>query len=371
MIKNSNLITLRKRAKKSFVLSVSNNSKNVSKNYYFLKNFIYLLRKKGYWVFKTHFSETKNINKILLHVLVTNRQIQKIEKKKVIMTPSEYRLRTNFLQKKRKEIRFELNKARKNTLRIARLKRIKVSQRKRKAMKFDVAKELQIRLKKELDIYDSIDHSKEITEEDARITEKYRYKNPRFMNFLKRQLGNINYIIKIKVLNNQLKRGISSRLRSILKKYKFRLFKRQINLFFDTVHTLNLYYQGLTHVSSVLLVFSNVFKYLKKRLHKFFFEFLNTVFRFFLNYRRRPRITHIRLILGLKFRINGRLFGKRRASTSVIMMGVLPNQAIEKDIEYSAIDTFTRYGAYGMHMWVNKVLKENEKEDVYSKEKAI
>ena len=57
---------------------------------------------------------------------------------------------------------------------------------------------------------------------------------------------------------------------------------------------------------------------------------------------------------GIKFKINGKLKGKMRASNNLITYGKIPNQSIGINIEYSLIHTFTRYGAFGMQAWVYK-----------------
>jgi hypothetical protein len=165
-------------------------------------------------------------------------------------------------------------------------------------------------------------------------------------------LGQTNYIIKIRILNSKIRKALTRRLIQVLTKYKHRIFNRQINLYYDTMRTLNLYHQNKIHVSGLLLVFSSIFKYLKKKLHKFFLNFITDMFTFILKYKPNPRYYNI--TKGLKFKINGRLFGKRRASSIVMILGDIPNQSIEKYIDYAFIHTFTRYGAYGMHIWNNK-----------------
>jgi len=166
-----------------------------------------------------------------------------------------------------------------------------------------------------------------------------------------------NIYFNIINLNQNLNQNFLKDLYEKTKKYKSMLFQRRVNLYFDTIKLITLYASNLIHTTYFLLNLSNIFKYLSKKLHGKFVTFLETiiyalVYNPYLEDRRAKN--SLGYLKGIKFRINGKLKGKMRASTHLITYGQIPNQSIGINIEYAMIHTFTRYGAFGMHAWVYK-----------------
>jgi ribosomal protein S3 len=57
-------------------------------------------------------------------------------------------------------------------------------------------------------------------------------------------------------------------------------------------------------------------------------------------------------ILGVKFLINGRLKGKPRSNATTLLVGSVPVQSLEKDIQFSKLHVNTIYGVFGFQIWV-------------------
>ena len=158
-------------------------------------------------------------------------------------------------------------------------------------------------------------------------------------------------------LNSKINKPFLKNLYYETRKYKNKLFQRRFNLFFDTLKVITLFSQNLIHTSYFLFVLSTIFRYLSKKLHRTFVTFLSQIIHsivynpFKKDYRSKNSFGNLK---GIKFRINGKLKGKMRASTYLITYGKIPNQSIGINIEYSMVHTFTRYGVFGMQAWINK-----------------
>ena len=57
-------------------------------------------------------------------------------------------------------------------------------------------------------------------------------------------------------------------------------------------------------------------------------------------------------VLGLKIQFKGRLNGKRRARKQFIQVGSIPLSSLHIPIQYSNVTAFTKYGSYGIKVWV-------------------
>lgn len=159
------------------------------------------------------------------------------------------------------------------------------------------------------------------------------------------------------ILNSKINKTFLKNLYYETRKYKNKLFQRRFNLYFDTLKLITLFSQNLIHTSYFLFVLSTIFRYLSKKLHRVFLTFLSQIIYalvynpFKKDYRAKNSLGNLK---GIKFRINGKLKGKMRASTYLLTYGKIPNQSIGINIEYSQIHTFTRYGAFGMKAWIYK-----------------
>ena len=164
-------------------------------------------------------------------------------------------------------------------------------------------------------------------------------------------------LFNLKFLNPSINLKFLKNLHSETKKYKSTLFQRRFNLYFDTLKIITLFSQNLVHTSYFLFILSTIFKYLSKKLHKVFLTFLSQIIYSLVynpyteDYRSKNSLGTLK---GIKFKINGKLKGKMRASNALITYGKIPNQSIGINIEYSLIHTFTRYGAFGMQAWIYK-----------------
>ena len=65
-----------------------------------------------------------------------------------------------------------------------------------------------------------------------------------------------------------------------------------------------------------------------------------------------PLYTHEKQILGVKFLINGRLKGKPRSNVTTLLVGSVPVQSLEKDIQFSKLHVNTIYGVFGFQIWI-------------------
>jgi len=84
----------------------------------------------------------------------------------------------------------------------------------------------------------------------------------------------------------------------------------------------------------------------------FFLGFLDAILRCFV-------LKDDSKVLGIKFALNGKVKGKTRCSSVKISRGRLNFTASEGDVRYSKTFIHTKYGVFGLHMWVNfEVLKQ-------------
>jgi hypothetical protein len=156
-----------------------------------------------------------------------------------------------------------------------------------------------------------------------------------------------NLNLKIKNLNLKLKKQIIILLYNKLKTYLPKLFDRRLFLFCDFIKILSLFAQKRNNVSLSLLVYmlSLIFKTLRKQKHALFVSFLKDIFDFL--------IKENHLIKGTKFIISGRIKGKPRASISKITLGKISLNENKAFIEYSHNHIYTRYGCFGLKLWIN------------------
>ena len=80
----------------------------------------------------------------------------------------------------------------------------------------------------------------------------------------------------------------------------------------------------------------------KKALNKFF-HFLNLFLNFLYKYK---------IVQGIKVQIKGRLRGAPRSKKFVLQQGSIPTQTITSAIRYQFLHVPTRYGVFGLKIWV-------------------
>jgi small subunit ribosomal protein S3 len=273
------------------------NSKQTIKYLNFLKVFIYFLQKKGIWALNTTMHANSSFCKIYFNIFFTTKII-KVYKKRLLKLVTADKILSPSVSNK-------------------------ISEYLPKILRFSSQKKY-IQLGKLLDI------------------------------FLKHNL----YFFSFKNLNIQLKKSVLLYFHKRLGKYKNVLFKRRHNLYFDCLKIVSLLYQKLISVSYFLFVLSNIFKYLSKKLHGRFLTFVSvliysTVESIYSGQDSQAQQCYGTL-KGIKFKISGKLKGKMRAGTHLIRYGRIPNQSIDVAVEYAMLHTYTRYGVFGMQIWLQK-----------------
>lgn len=297
MSKKANLISLRKKVVNNFKI-FENNSKLLIKKIQFLKVFIFFLQKKGIWVFKSHIYINKSICKIYLNIFISTKKIFFYKKSTVLLLGNN------------KYAKYLNNK-----------KSIKQHS-------------LYLKNKK-----DSILKFNKLS-----LIVSYFYKK-------------LSFFLNIESLNKKLKKKYLMYFYFRTIKYKTLLFQRRFYLYFDTIKIMALFYQKLIHTSYFLFTLSTILKYLSKKLHTKFLLFVEIlIYSLVYNAFRKDRRAKdaVGVLKGIKFKLNGKIKGKMRATSHLIKYGNIPNQSIDLNIEYSMIHTYTRYGVFGMQAWVYK-----------------
>ena len=163
------------------------------------------------------------------------------------------------------------------------------------------------------------------------------------LNFLKNNLISFN----IKNVNTTLNKKLLVFFFKSLKSFLGSLFERRYNLFVDFLKIVSLLVEKKINSETFLSVLGEIFHVLPKTKHSNFFLLLKTVF-FLLTSNKNINSS----VKGIKLLINGKLKGKMRASSILIFKGSVPNQTLSKNIEFSKLHTYTRYGAFGFQLWI-------------------
>ena len=173
-------------------------------------------------------------------------------------------------------------------------------------------------------------------------------------NFLKLNLTKL----KIKILNFNINKNLNHFLFLKLKNFKNILFNRRFNLFIDLIKISNLLIVGKISTTVFLKFLSEVFKILPKTKHGQFIFFI----KFLLKTLSMDNFTTKQLkelpnstIGGIKIQIKGKLLGKTRSSNSFVQTGSVSTQTISKNIEFSKINIFTKYGVFGFKLWLYRL----------------
>jgi hypothetical protein len=103
-------------------------------------------------------------------------------------------------------------------------------------------------------------------------------------------------------------------------------------------------------------MFTEVFKYLRKRNHGKFLVFIKEVFNVFISHFNNNEVSDKkRKFKGTKLIIKGRLKGKTMSSKTIIQLGNIPMQTLSIPIEFACVHTFTQqFGVFGFKIWVYK-----------------
>lgn len=132
------------------------------------------------------------------------------------------------------------------------------------------------------------------------------------------------------------------------------LFSRRNFLFIDFLGLLTLFTKGEVKSSIFLQILGEIFRVLPVRRQRFFFNFLKIIFTELISKNLDGQNFYKSKVVGIKFLASGKLQGKPRSSTSILQVGPVPIQSIDKNIEYSSLNVYTIVGSFGLKLWVYK-----------------
>jgi hypothetical protein len=136
------------------------------------------------------------------------------------------------------------------------------------------------------------------------------------------------------------------------KKFKNKLFTRQVGLYSDFLKLTVLYEFSKIKLHSYLFIIGEIFKRLTKKKHTLFLSFIKNLFQFLIF--KHKKKSFFNKILGVKFILSGKIRGKLRARSVSIKLGSVSIINEVKNIDFSYIHIFTIYGTYGIKLWIEK-----------------
>ncbi len=164
------------------------------------------------------------------------------------------------------------------------------------------------------------------------------------LSTLTKNLPSNNLIVhKITVLNKQINMKIVQIVHSKLKFFKKMLFSRRFDLYYDFLKLTSLLITRKVKIGVYNVILGKIFKYLMKKSHNKFFNFLKKLSHL---------VTKSSTIGGIKFGINGKLKGKLRAKSFKLEIGKIGIQTITSDIDFSKVHINTLYGCFGLKTWI-------------------
>lgn len=170
------------------------------------------------------------------------------------------------------------------------------------------------------------------------------------------KLLKVNTIIcKNTVLNRTLKqlKGLLWFFYTAFKRRSSALFPRRFNFFFDFVKISALFLTEKVKASFFIKILGEIFRVLRKNRHSKYLSFLKIFFSVLI-FSKAPamRKSTQNPIKGIKFLLNGKLKGKARSSTSCTILGQIPIQSLDKNVDFAKTHVFTSYGVFGLKLWV-------------------
>jgi hypothetical protein len=163
------------------------------------------------------------------------------------------------------------------------------------------------------------------------------------------KLFKINSIFfNFNVLNLKIKKSIVFFFFKKLKKSGPLLFSRRFSFFLDFIKILSLFSTSQISAHIFLLFLQKIFKNLTKKNHNQFLSFLKTCFTLLIY-----GLKSSNSIKGIKLLINGKLKGKPRSDSTLILVGNVSNQTLDSKIDFSKIHVYTVYGVFGLKLWVS------------------
>jgi small subunit ribosomal protein S3 len=157
------------------------------------------------------------------------------------------------------------------------------------------------------------------------------------------------YVLNIYKLNTVFKNNQGLRLiYSKFKKFLGPLFTRRSSIFYDFIKTFFLLKQNLIPSMCFTQILGLIFKSLSKRQHTRYISFIRDMLKLLIE--KTPSFKNA--VRGVKFLVSGRILGKQRSSSRLVLVGQLPLQSINKRIEVSSLHIYTLYGVFGIKTWV-------------------
>lgn len=342
MGQKANTLTLRKNITK--LESYASNSKTFLNANDYITTLKRSLEKKNVIVISHSFDTTTDTFDLSLNLFFKTRKVQKYLKKKfkVKLVSLTLRRRKRFfwraknrkawLKRKKKKITAVVHPKRKKRNKKYRLKMRKMIRKLRKKSVFKKwFKKWVLKTKKESRKFFIKKNSKNI-------------EWTKTLSTLTKDLPSNNLIVhKITLLNKQVNMKIVRIAHSKLKFFKKTLFSRRFDLYYDFLKLTSLLITKKVKIGVYNIILGKIFKYLMKKSHNKFFNFLKKLSHL---------VTRSSTIGGIKFGINGKLKGKLRANSFKLEIGKIGIQTITSDIDFSIVHINTLYGCFGLKTWI-------------------
>lgn len=164
-----------------------------------------------------------------------------------------------------------------------------------------------------------------------------------FFNLLNSEFKLI--VFSVKILNKYINVDNMLLFYINFKKFKGMLFGRKLNLFYDFLKITSLFVSRHISINNFLYFISQLFCFLIKKKHNSFLFFIKTLFQLLIK-------TKTYSLLGLKFLVSGKISGKTRSSSHKILVGSVPLQSLNKNIQMAKSHVYTIYGVFGFKLWV-------------------
>lgn len=136
------------------------------------------------------------------------------------------------------------------------------------------------------------------------------------------------------------------------KRYALVLFPRRFHFFLDFLKISVLFSSGLVNSKFFIKILVEMFRILQKKRHSRFFTFIRYFFTFLINKDVAREYKIVNRIKGIKFILSGKLKGKARSNHYNLILGKIPIQSLNKQIEFAKAHAFTVYGVFGLKLWV-------------------
>jgi hypothetical protein len=180
---------------------------------------------------------------------------------------------------------------------------------------------------------------------------EYKFKNKKKkLQPLKQNISKLflekNSAIKVKVLNNHIKKKEVKALARHCVSFLKKIFTKRADLFCDVIKIATLVARKRASTWSLLHLLILSFKPLRKRKHAVFINFLKELFRLLI----RKKSYKIK---GVRVRIAGRLKGKPRGSYIQFHLGKIPLTTNSQKIKAVQDHIYTIYGCFGLKLWIN------------------